>query len=374
MSLQSKIGVFVISVIWSSMSLAKSSELKWTHYGLRPLGMGNAYVAVADDYNALFYNPAGLARLKTWDGELLNPTMTVSQSLIQNIMNASELASDFDSTEAALAAFQEMSGQSQYVSIGLTPHLIFKGFGFGIGIENVNSLIAHNDIEIEANVGINVIAPISYARSVLDDRLSLGITAKFVGRGGVDETFNIEDLAVFSKKSDENSGETKKLSDYAEGGYGVGVDTGLLFTPSEHMEPTIGISITDIGGTPYQKASVVGTSIKAPAARLPSVNTGISFKPWSTQRSYILLAADSHAINHPVHYSHKVNFGFEWGFLDIIKLQTGLKGGYLTAGLQFDIGLFNLRAVTYAEDRGPVVGLHDDLIERRYALQLKLLI
>ena len=31
--------------------------------GIRPLGMGNAFVAVADDRNALHYNPAGLARI-----------------------------------------------------------------------------------------------------------------------------------------------------------------------------------------------------------------------------------------------------------------------------------------------------------------------
>jgi hypothetical protein len=34
-----------------------------TLQGIRPLGMGDAFVAVVDDRNALYYNPAGLARL-----------------------------------------------------------------------------------------------------------------------------------------------------------------------------------------------------------------------------------------------------------------------------------------------------------------------
>jgi hypothetical protein len=34
-------------------------------------GMGNAFVAVADDPSAIFYNPAGLVRLKTWHVSLL---------------------------------------------------------------------------------------------------------------------------------------------------------------------------------------------------------------------------------------------------------------------------------------------------------------
>ncbi|MFH1683974.1 MAG: PorV/PorQ family protein [Candidatus Margulisiibacteriota bacterium] len=34
--------------------------------GARPMGMGKAFVAVADDGNSVFMNPAGLASLKTW--------------------------------------------------------------------------------------------------------------------------------------------------------------------------------------------------------------------------------------------------------------------------------------------------------------------
>ncbi|MFQ6032529.1 MAG: OmpP1/FadL family transporter [Candidatus Zixiibacteriota bacterium] len=37
----------------------------------RATGMGNAFVGLADDPSAIFYNPAGLARLKTWHLSLL---------------------------------------------------------------------------------------------------------------------------------------------------------------------------------------------------------------------------------------------------------------------------------------------------------------
>ena len=32
-------------------------------FGIRAAGMGNAYTAVADDYSAIYWNPAGLAQL-----------------------------------------------------------------------------------------------------------------------------------------------------------------------------------------------------------------------------------------------------------------------------------------------------------------------
>ena len=59
-------------------SSGSAREYRWTHYGVRPLGMGNAYVGVADDFNAIFYNPAGLARLDRWDWEIINPTFTTN--------------------------------------------------------------------------------------------------------------------------------------------------------------------------------------------------------------------------------------------------------------------------------------------------------
>ncbi len=39
--------------------------------GAKPIGMGEAYTAIADDVNALFYNPAGLAQLKRKSGEFM---------------------------------------------------------------------------------------------------------------------------------------------------------------------------------------------------------------------------------------------------------------------------------------------------------------
>lgn len=40
--------------------------------GARPLGLGKAYVGLADDVNSLFLNPAGLARLKHWQATSLS--------------------------------------------------------------------------------------------------------------------------------------------------------------------------------------------------------------------------------------------------------------------------------------------------------------
>lgn len=353
-------------------SFAQAQEVRWTHYGVRPLGMGNAFVAVADDYNALFYNPAGLARLKSWDGELFNPTVEVSQNMLSFIDKAGDLSGGgMDSTVAMLDLLEEQSGKVQHFGIGLTPHLIFNGFGFGIGLEMAGTMMFTRYPSVAIDLGPRLIAPISYARNFLEDRLSVGMSLKFVMRGGVNHEFSIQDIEAFSSKSDNATG--PKLDDFVEGGSGVGADVGILFTPIKTMEPTLGLSITDLGGTPYEKIDVSGEAVRAPAARLPSVNVGLSVKPIQTTGTYLMTTMDVHSANQPFSFSKKFNVGLEYGVGSVLKLQTGLHQGYLSAGMQVDVGLLNLKLVTYTEELGVSAGAAS-LPDRRYAFQFKLLI
>lgn len=361
---------------------AQARELKWTHFGVRPLAMGNAYVAVADDFNALFYNPAGLARLKEWDGELLNPTAEISASTVSFFEDLNKLASGSSGdTDAVLEVLEKNTGKTQHLALGLTPHLVFPGFGFGIGTELGTTIAFHRDISADVDFGPRVIAPIAFAKNFFEDRLSVGVGVKFVARAGVDHNFSVNDIQAFSKKKESNdTGQTTtdvqgdELEDFLISGVGYGADFGLLFTPIKTMEPTLGLSVTDIGGTPYEKMDINGKAVGTPEARLPSVNTGVSLKPVQTGNMYVRTSVDAHAINQPEHYSKKFNLGLEWGYGSIIKVQTGLHQGELSGGFEFDVFLFSLRFATYAEQLGTIAGQDDDLRDRRYALQLKLLI
>lgn len=375
-----RVGLF-LSLLVGCANIAQADELKWTHFGIRPLAMGNAFVAVADDYNALFYNPAGLARLKEWNGEFLNPAIEMSDSTMKAVSDVSELLSGAaGDTDSVLDFLDKNTGTTHHFSFGLTPHLIFKNFGFGVGFEVASTMAVHREIATDLEFGPRVIMPFSFAMNFLQDRLSLGYSLKFVAKGGVDREFSIQDISAFSKSSKSSTEKSApeddgpKLEDYFEGGTGVGSDFGLLFTPIKTMSPTLGLSITDIGGTPYKKFNIGGEALGAPKTRLPSVNTGISLIPWETQNMYLRTSMDAHAINQPIHYSKKFNLGVEWGYGQIVKVQGGLHQGELSGGFEFDVFLFNCRFVTYTEQLGTYAGQHDQLRDRRYALQLKLLI
>ena len=357
---------FVLLALFSG-SRGRAGENRWTHFGLRPLGMGNAWVAVADDYNALFYNPAGLARLKSWDGEFLNPALDVNQktlNIFQELRGAGN--SLFKETGKALRFLQDHAGEIHHAGLYLTPHLIMPGFGLGLGLATDFSLVSHNTVNIDVKAGVQAIAPFTYAKSFLEEKLSIGVTLKLLMKVGLDHNFTMQDLTLLAKKED-------GLKELLVSGSGIGVDAGFLLTPISPMEPTLGVSVTDIGGSRFNTLDTVGTEASTPTVRMPSVNMGISLKPIQYGSMYLLAAVDAHMLNQAVHFSHKLNLGLEFGN-DILKLQLGLKEGHNTAGLQLDMGLLSLKVVTYAVDHAPLAGSHNNLVERRFAFQLKLLI
>lgn len=76
------IGVMILVLIggtaWAT-DYSSAPDPTAAAYGARPLGMGGAFVSIADDTNAIFVNPAGLSTLKDWS------ITSMSTQLLQKI-------------------------------------------------------------------------------------------------------------------------------------------------------------------------------------------------------------------------------------------------------------------------------------------------
>ena len=350
-----------IILFLTNYSIASAQVKNWTHFGLRPLAMGNAYVAVADDFNAVFYNPAGLARLNDWYFELFNPGLTVSKGAIDFFSDVSENTSK----ESDLVdTIEESAGEAFTAKAMINSYFVKKNFGFAIGLDAGTTASIHRDLSTSLNASADAIIPLAMAMNFLDGKLSVGASLKARATAGVNDNFGIDVIGDIDEGTD-------AFKNYLKSGLGFGVDFGVLFSPFKYMSPTLGLSITDLGSTHFNAISSLKEYSGTAPIVLPSVNLGLSLKPVQVSYFYLRTSVDMHSINQPYSFSQKLNLGLEAGLGQILKAQLGMHNGYYTAGLQFDIMVIKLRAVTYAEEIGDYAGQQED---RRYALQVKILI
>ncbi len=368
MSLKSLRAARVVLISFLLTSVQGLSRGDWTQFGVRPLAMGNAFVAVADDYNALFYNPAGLARLTEWNVEIINPRFDFALKTYSLIQELAKKKKGMGTSEA-IDLIKKQTGIQHYLGIGINPYVVAPHWGVAIGNRNYLSFVTHQKISIGTDAAAGLLIPVGIAGNFLNNQLSLGASLKYQGSVGINQETNIDSIPTLTSSKDNSS--DQKIDKLLTQGCGLGVDLGLLFTPEQKNEPTLGISIMDFGGTKMSKFASKG----ALASTIPpTVNTGISIKPIKTESTYLLLAADTQMINQNSHFSKKLNLGMEWGFSKIIKIEAGLMTGYLTGGFQFDVGLLKVRLATYVVDGGPIVGLAPELASRRVAIQVNLII
>jgi hypothetical protein len=364
---------------------ASSRRYQSSYVGVRPAAMGNAFTAVADDANALYYNPAGLARLETWNLDILSIILGLNQASYQNAKDVMELfnsgqgSSKSDDPSAVVEKLRpvlgNISGENHYARFGINPSFVMQNFGLGLysGIEaelvpHINGLPKVLDVAFLIDNQFRV----GGAYQLFGKKLAVGATVNFLARA----TATLEDFGVFEvvdSSQDTNALKSKIEQSFASG-YGVGMDTGILFTPVELWKPTLGIAVKNIGDTGFYFRKLVQASEleNTPPPLRQSVNAGFSVTPqWG--RTFVRSSVDFRDLNVPVPASKKLGYGVEAGIKgNFLKgsLLGGMSEGYLTGGFEVDLFLFALRYATYVTDLGT---FPTEKPERRHVIQMKVL-
>ena len=118
--------IFCVAFFASS---AAGKEMKELYRGARAQAMGNAYVAVADDDEAIFYNPAGLAGQKRY-------------SINYMVLNL-EGSTDIMTMASAGSTIRNLNGDSLNLMMGknifghaqLAPTLTMSNFGAALLVD-----------------------------------------------------------------------------------------------------------------------------------------------------------------------------------------------------------------------------------------------
>ena len=253
--------------------------------GARAAGMGSAFVAVADDPSAIFWNAAGLARLEN-HGAIFDHTLWFAD-IGYNFGAASFNLGDFGVLGASFIASS-------------------------IDEMNVTTIAEPNGTGESFNV-TDMAFSIAWAVN-LTDNFSIGFNPKVVYQG------------------------IWKMSDYA-----FAIDFGVLYnTPFDGV--TLGMSISNFGS----KMSLSGTSaivlydddIESTGnnGRIPAeldmeswdlplgFKVGLSYRPFKVGEHDIIFSVDA---SHPNNNYESLNVGAEYTFNDIFSVRGGYKSLFL---------------------------------------------
>ncbi len=193
--------IFGLTLLLINPALAKSAfDLSTAGIGARPMGMGSAYVAIADDASAIAINPAGLGLQKTWGATSMSTKLMerVDYKMIGGVLPTKFGTIGFNYLSATTPAGyltttdpSSLTGARQ-ITYGSTVMMLSYG-------RNLSEIIKSNDRMGNLSVGANL----------------KSISNKFDGFDG--------------------------------SGNGMSLDLGLLFKPNANFSG--GIAIQNIGGS-----------------------------------------------------------------------------------------------------------------------------
>ncbi|WP_457622487.1 type IX secretion system membrane protein PorP/SprF [Persephonella sp.] len=371
-------------------AVAVTYEYPYLYKDPRAMGMGGAYVAVGGTASSVFYNPAGLSFIKKEAGievDIIKASIGVSKNTLDFINDLSDaldaedgqyVSNDGDATDDQLYAVNEVlkayQGKNLHLDITNFSSISKKGEKIGFALGFLASLKSDNRthqgfgsdgvLETDSNVTAGGIFGLSYDFSVRDNRLSAGLSAKYMYRESLKHTFTSRELVENEDNLDNYITEELKKS-----GSAVGFDAGVIYSFSQNsfFRPSVGFSVLNIGDLDFKDAGKIPMTANVGIAVRPRIGF---LKEWIFAADYVDLLNN---YEEDSDIGKRIRIGAEvkvWDTaLSTFALRVGSYQGYATAGVDLRLALLTLNFTTYAEEVGAYSGQDED---RRYLLGLYL--
>ena len=282
--------IFAIAAILILTSLAGANGLNLNGLGTRSQAMGGAFVGIADDFSAVFWNPAGAANFRqTTFGAYavdLIPRATYSQWPITLEVPVIDAKTKVSHYLGGMAAYYKPISSRVVVGLGLgTP----SGLGTMWDGADFVTEMGGTAYDLSSKVGVFSLSPLIAVK--LNEWLSVGATLN-INKGN----FNLKMPAGFA---DLGEGAVD-LGQYEENmnGWGFGATFGVLAKPVDKLGIGLTVrtpsTVSFKGSARMSYLSLYGLADTSDLTRKITwplwIAGGVSFRP--TER--LLLSADVH--------------------------------------------------------------------------------
>lgn len=317
------------------------------------LGRGDTGIAIADNHEAIFYNPAGLAQGKgIYKETILASPMVEASVATKDLVRKAALE---NSTSPETLA-DEM-GKNQHFGIYNFSGIVFRRAALGAATSHQTNLLPRLSAEqrglpvLGANTTTNQAITFSLAEQFWTPGFSMGLTGKYiVARATAGLEIPLAEAEDTLAQLDD--------SEVVSIGSGGGADFGLMYrTASKKMPFSLGITVQNIGGI-----SLSGTEAGDNPPKLEqTVNIGIGIEP-GTQFSRVKLLLDVRDIEGNVddNMLKNIHIGTEIAIRKIFGVTTGFNQGYPTFGGYLNLYVVRIDMGSYTQEMGSTIGERPD--------------
>ncbi len=345
--------ILVISLSFTGESFAR--ELPYIYKGVRPMGMGGTFIAISDNADALFYNPAGLADIKTNKLSILSLELESSTEAYNMLSDALDV--DFDNDQETASFLRKYIGEYGHSSVTAFSSYIRPNFAFGV-IGTVKANLQPRNFQYP-DLNINIIEDAGvctgYAYPFFDGNLLIGAGVKYLFRRSLDEEYTVAEITTDGFKD--------RMEDDFQDGNGTLIDLGIIYKIGSYkiaqQQATIqaGLSVSNLVGGKLGEAEDLDPHVDLGVATHIGENLILAF-------DYVDIL---YQLGDDNNFGKRFHFGLEYYLTEIIIARVGLNQGYPTFGLGIETKNIQLDLITYAEEVGTYSGQYDD---RRYLLRM----
>lgn len=326
-------------LIWFFLSLVATPAVavEFAVVGPRAAGMGGAGVAVTTDAFATYWNPAGLAMVKSMDIRIQGTGQVTGR---EGIIKALDDLKDFnpnDTQAKALSIADQINRAGATISGVGTGGLYFKGhfgehaFGFNVSDVATSGAFVSSPLLVSGTAPVDISgqmalrglearqAAFSYAYAFADKTFSVGITGKIIQGAAYNNITSLQS----GQDPDlwDNFGKAKISTSY-------GIDVGAMYRPSSWLK--FGVVGKDINQPSFDAPG--GLQYKL----TPQVRGGVAVNPWSTMTITADMDITSNQTLVPGLKSQVLSLGLEQTILsEFLSFRVGTYKNVRDAGSNF---------------------------------------